>query len=164
MRTIGARFIVGLIAFSGLAFATPNACPTATNGSGLPAVGSSSPTNQIGATFGGNPSGSCQGVDLTFSNFSVSTVNNLNNSAYVFQSGAAGALGLTFASERGAASVNTDGDNNDGLNNFSQTSSSAQTQNLSYVVTATASNKITEVVLSETGSSLASGGGSGSIV
>jgi hypothetical protein len=172
MGTIGVKFVVGLFAFSAsLAFATTNACPTGTNGAGLPAAGSVANNNLItsGSFPGGaGADGTCFGLDLTFSNFSVSAVNNLNNSAYVFQAGGAGnnpitsPITMTFSSERGAAGA--DAGNNDNINNFSTNATTALLQNLAYVVTASGGDQINQVKVSFGGVGIdANGAGSATI-
>jgi hypothetical protein len=120
------RTVVFLVLSSPLAlFALPSNCPTSTSNFSGVAIAGAGPGNDLSTINGG---GGCAWIDQNLSNFGTGLTTGVSpttGGVYLFATGTnaiTDPVVLTFSTIRGAANVNTDGNNNDGINNFSATS------------------------------------------
>jgi hypothetical protein len=181
MRKLSAFLLVA----APLVFGSTNNCPNATTSSSV-SNGASSTSVVIPGAGPGNDlgtlvtSGGCTAVDLKFSNFNNSTFSGGENGVetlagtYLAEVPAGTSNNqfidpdtLTFATVRGTATVSTDGNNNDGKNNWvSNHSNNPATDDITYNVSNSGTNPaavINNFVLTVYDPSIASGA-SGSIV
>lgn len=159
----GLLAIAGMIVYSGSAWAATNSCPNTTASSSvsngvnnktvtIPGAGGGSPANDL-ASLG---SGGCTAVDLSFSNFNNSTftgagADGIETAAGTYMAETPAGTGdnpltnpdtLLFATVRGAADIDTDGDNNDGNNNWVGIKDAGVTDDITYNVAGAVVNNI----------------------
>ncbi len=161
-----------LVTWASLAVAGINNCPNTTASSSvsngfaasiqtLPGSGATTANSLNTASLAGATG--CTAVDLTFSNFAVTGSGGTDgaltaNGTYVAETPAGVTANpganpdvLTFASVRGTATVGTDGDNNDGNNNFqSNLITNVASDDVAYTVSAAPGSKIYAIVLTVT--------------